>query len=72
MISLTTTAIEIDEELLNRCLVLAIDEGREQTQAIHALQRQRRTLAGLHARVEREQIIKLHRTHSACWSLWPW
>ena len=31
MIFLTTTAIDIDEELLNRCLVLAVDEGREQT-----------------------------------------
>ena len=31
MIFLTTTAIEIDEELLNRCLVLSIDEGRTQT-----------------------------------------
>ena len=27
MIFLTTTAIEIDEELLNRCLVLTVDEG---------------------------------------------
>ena len=40
MIFLTTTAIEIDEELLNRCLVLTVDEGREQTRAIHALQRE--------------------------------
>lgn len=31
MISLTTTAIEVDEELLNRCLVLSVDEGRAQT-----------------------------------------
>jgi DNA primase len=34
MIALTTTAAEIDEELLNRCLVLTIDEGRQQTAAI--------------------------------------
>ena len=47
MIFLTTTAIEIDEELMNRCLVLSVDEGREQTQAIHQLQRARRTLQGL-------------------------
>ena len=39
MIALTTTAAQIDEELLNRCLVLTIDEGRAQTQAIHAAQR---------------------------------
>ena len=33
MIFLTTTAMDIDEELLNRCLVLTVDEGREQTAA---------------------------------------
>jgi DNA primase len=60
MIALTTTAAEVDEELLNRCLVLSINEGRSQTQAIHAAQRERRTLAGLRARVEREAILKLH------------
>ena len=60
MIALTTTAAEIDEELLNRCLVLTIDEGRQQTAAIHAAQRERRTLAGLAARAEREQLLKLH------------
>jgi DNA primase catalytic core len=60
MIALTTTAAEIDEELLNRCLVLTIDEGREQTQAIHAAQRARRTLGGLLAKAERESILALH------------
>ena len=60
MIALTTTAAEIDEELLNRCLVLSIDEGRDQTAAIHAAQRARRTLAGLTARTERESVLKLH------------
>ncbi|MFZ0007864.1 MAG: hypothetical protein WAK94_06475, partial [Steroidobacteraceae bacterium] len=60
MIALTTTAAEVDEELLNRCLVLSINEGRAQTQAIHAAQRERRTLAGLKARTEREAILKLH------------
>lgn len=61
MIFLTTTAIEVDEELLNRCLVLTVDEEREQTQAIHRLQRGRRTLEGLHARQAREAILELHR-----------
>jgi DNA primase catalytic core len=60
MIFLTTTAIEIDEELLNRCLVLSVDEGREQTQAIHRLQRARRTLDGLRAKQEREHLMTLH------------
>lgn len=56
MIFLTTTAIEIDEELLNRCLVLTVDEGREQTQAIHRRQRTRRTLDGLLASEERTAV----------------
>jgi DNA primase catalytic core len=56
----TTTARDIDEELMNRCLVLAVDEGREQTRAIHQVQRDRRTLEGLLARREREALIRLH------------
>ena len=47
MIFLTTTAIDIDEELLNRCVVLTVDENREQTRAIHDQQRKNETLAGL-------------------------
>lgn len=60
MLFLTTTAIEVDEELLNRCLVLTVNESREQTRAIHALQRKRRTLAGLLERKEREALVKTH------------
>ena len=46
-IMLSTTAIDLDEELLNRCIVLTVDEGREQTRAIHRMQRRKRTLEGL-------------------------
>src|SRR5439155_3957837 len=46
MIFLTTTSIQVDEELLNRCLVLTVDEDRDQTRAIHRLQRRRQTLLG--------------------------
>jgi DNA primase catalytic core len=60
MIFLTTTAIEVDEELLNRCLVLSVDEGRTQTEAIHRLQRARRTLEGLFGRRERDHLMRLH------------
>ena len=66
MLFLTTTAIDIDEELLNRCLVLSVNESRQQTQAIHTAQRQRRMLEGLQLSIEREQIIKVHRMHKAC------
>jgi DNA primase len=61
MIFLTTTAIEIDEELMNRCIVLSVDEEREQTQAIHRIQRERQTLEGLLAREEKRAILTVHR-----------
>ncbi len=57
---LTTTARDIDEELMNRCLVLAVDEGREQTRAIHERQRARRTLDGMFANRQRQALIALH------------
>ncbi len=61
MIFLTTTAVEIDEELLNRSIVLTVDEDREQTRAIHRLQREAKTLEGLLARHDRDHILRLHR-----------
>ncbi|WP_017324967.1 CHC2 zinc finger domain-containing protein [Synechococcus sp. PCC 7336] len=60
MLMMTTTAIDIDEELLNRCLVLTVNESRAQTEAIHARQRQHKTLAGLLAQQQRQDILKLH------------
>jgi DNA primase len=60
MMFLTTTAIDIDEELLNRCLVLSVNEDREQTQAIHRLQREQQTLEGLVRRQKRREIVRLH------------
>ena len=39
MIFLTTTSDEPDFELANRCLVLAVNEDRDQTRAIHRRQR---------------------------------
>jgi DNA primase len=60
MIFLTTTALDVDEELLNRCLVLTVDEDREQTRAILAKQRMSRKAAGLRASAQRASIVKLH------------
>jgi DNA primase len=57
MIFLTTTAINLDEELQNDCLTLAVDESPAQTDRIHPVQRQRRTLAGLIAREERQEVL---------------
>jgi hypothetical protein len=60
-ILLTTTAIDLDEELRNRCLVLSVNESREQTRAIHDLQREAETLAGLERRRRRAKLLTLHR-----------
>jgi DNA primase len=57
---MTTTAAELDEELANRLLVLAVDEGRQQTRAVHAAQRDAETLEGLVARAKRAEVIARH------------
>lgn len=61
MIFLTTTTIDIDDELLNRCLVLSVDESPAQTARIHERQRQARTLAGLLEREARKDVLALWR-----------
>ena len=60
MLFLTTTG-EIDDELQNRCIVLTVNEDREQTQAIHRMQRESQTLAGLLRRKDRDELRRLHR-----------
>jgi DNA primase catalytic core len=60
MIFSTTTSIDIDEELQNRCIILTVNESREQTRAIHQLQREQRTLPGVMARHRKPQLLKLH------------
>ncbi len=60
-IFLTTTAIQLDEELLNRCLVLTVNEDRSQTQAIHRQQREQQTIEGLLARNDRNETHKIRR-----------
>lgn len=60
-IFLTTTAIDIDEELQNRCLTLSVDESSSQTRRIHELQRSSRTLAGIERGAASEDILRIHR-----------
>ncbi len=60
MLFSTTTAIDIDEEYLNRCIVLSVDEGREQTRAIHDAQRHARTITGIMKRHAAAHILKRH------------
>jgi hypothetical protein len=57
---MTTTAVEVDPELQNRCLVLAVDETREATREIHRRQRARRTLAALFEREHRVATLLRH------------
>jgi DNA primase len=56
----TTTAVEIDEELANRSIILSVNEDREQTQRIHDAQRRQQTLAGLASGRERQRLHALH------------
>jgi DNA primase len=61
MLFMTTTSLDVDPELANRCVVLSVDEGREQTAAIQRLQRHRQTLQGVLEGRERDAVTKLHR-----------
>ena len=61
MIFLTTTAVDIDEELQNRCFTLSVDESKEQTERIHALQRKARTLEGLQLKKKKLRLLTLLR-----------
>ena len=61
MIFLTTTTIDLDEEMLNRCLVLSVNEDRAQTQAIHRVQREAQTVEGLLRRRDRDAVLAVHR-----------
>jgi DNA primase len=60
MIFSTTTNIDVDEELQNRCIILTVDESREQTRAIHQKQREQRTLKGLKHSQEKTDLLKVH------------
>ena len=60
MMFLTTTSEAPDEELASRCLVLHVNESRDQTAAIHARQRASYTRGGQLATAQRQQLVKLH------------
>lgn len=57
---LTSTSRSIDDELLNRLLVLTIDESAEQTERIHTAQRHAQTLQGIIERRARPRLRRLH------------
>jgi len=60
MLFFTTTALDVDEELQNRCLVLSVDERAAQTAAIHQQQRLARTMQGVIQRKQAKLIQTLH------------
>ena len=57
---MTTTAIDVDEELMNRCIVLSVDESKAQTEAIHKQQRYGESLAGVFAKATQHTLIAQH------------
>ena len=57
---MTTTALDVDPELMNRCLVIAIDESVCQTAAILQQQRFAETLAGFEQELRAKSIVKRH------------
>jgi DNA primase len=58
---ITTTDPDTDPETKSRFFVTSIDEGRAQTRAILAFQRDRQTLAGLVGNIASDIILKRHR-----------
>lgn len=61
-VMLTTTAAEQDQETASRFIVLSIDESAEMTRAIHAKQRQARTLQGLVQKTRADAVRGKHHT----------
>ncbi len=59
-IMLTTTAMDIDEELVNRCLVLTVDETRSQTGDIQVQQRSSRQLQSNGRQRQADALRRLH------------
>jgi DNA primase len=57
----TSTALYIDEELLNRNLVLGADESIEQTRRIFQAQRERQSEDSFDLAEERERIRRIHK-----------
>jgi DNA primase len=60
MLFLTSTSIQIDEELLNRCLVLTVNESHKQTQQIHQYQRYKKTFNGWQSELKIIRLINKH------------
>ena len=67
-IFLTTTAMDIDEELVNRCFVLTVDETDNQTGAIQSKQRQAFTSEFTQADFIASRLRTLHQNAQRCFA----
>ncbi len=56
----TTTEIDVDDELLNRTLVVSISDDQAVTEAIHDIQRKKQTLDSIRDRKGQKAIVALH------------
>ncbi|MBU3915254.1 DNA primase, partial [bacterium] len=54
------TTIDLEPELENRCLILTVNESREQTSAIQQRQREKYTLEGIKHRQQRFKLTMRH------------
>jgi DNA primase len=68
---MTTTKLDVDPELLNRCLVIAIDESATQTRAIFAQQRFAETLEGWEQQFHARRIREQHQNAQRCLRPFP-
>lgn len=59
-VMITTTQTDVDQETASRFIFLTIDESAEMTEAIHKMQREAETLAGLIRNTRQESIIGKH------------
>jgi DNA primase catalytic core len=56
----TNASLEVDDEYMNRNLLLSINESQAQTRLIHDIQRKSRTLSGFVDDSEKDEIIKIY------------
>lgn len=68
---MTTTATDLDPELENRLVVLGVDEGPAQTEAVLCAQRRAASVAGFSDRVRTEAVRRRHRAVQRLLSPFP-
>jgi hypothetical protein len=59
---MTTTASDVDPELMNRCFVLSVDENASQTAAIQRCQREAETIDAI---LRQQTIASIKRKHQS-------